>query len=167
MDWLNANEVFLILNAIHSRLHNISEYIIFNWNYNSYNRRCLRDFFIGRFNQYGCLINTNTSIYIHAIHIHIVDLWIATFKSEVHEEAPWSEYYLYQLYVVRQPGRHCLLRQGMLREPDCLAIAPHVRVTANGIPHLRKCQITHGNGAATQHLETRLAVEGDEEILAH
>lgn len=55
----------------------------------------------------------------------------------------------------------------MLREPDCLAVAPHVRVPADGIPHFREGQIPHGDGAAPQHLETRLAVERNEEILAH
>lgn len=57
--------------------------------------------------------------------------------------------------------------QGMLREADGLAVAPHVRVAADGVPHLREGEVGNGDGAAAQHLEARLAVEGHEEVLAH
>lgn len=57
--------------------------------------------------------------------------------------------------------------QGMLRETDRLTVAPHVRVAADGVPHLREGHAGHGDGAAAQHLEAGLAVEGDEEVLAH
>lgn len=55
----------------------------------------------------------------------------------------------------------------MLRETDCFAVAAHVCVTADGVPHLRERQVGHSDGAAPQHLEARLAVEGDEEVFAH
>lgn len=55
----------------------------------------------------------------------------------------------------------------MLREPDRLAVAPHVGVSADGVPHLRKGQMADGDGAAPEHLEAGLAVEGDEDLLAH
>lgn len=58
-------------------------------------------------------------------------------------------------------------RQRMLGKTDRLAVAPHVRVAADGVPHLREGQVAHGDGTATQHLEARLAVEGNEEVLAH
>lgn len=57
--------------------------------------------------------------------------------------------------------------QGMPREADRLAVAPHVRVAADRVPHLREGQVGHGDGAAAQHLEARLVVEGNEEVLAH
>lgn len=57
--------------------------------------------------------------------------------------------------------------QGMLRETDCFAVAPHVRVAADGVPHLCEGQVGHGDGTAPQHLEARLAVEGNEEVFAH
>lgn len=55
----------------------------------------------------------------------------------------------------------------MLRETDRLTVAPHVRVAADGVPHLREGHAGHGDGAAAQHLEAGLAVEGNEEVLAH
>lgn len=57
--------------------------------------------------------------------------------------------------------------QGMLGEADRLAVAPHVRVAADGVPHLREGHVGHGDGAAAQHLEARLSVEGDEEVFTH
>lgn len=40
-------------------------------------------------------------------------------------------------------------------------------MSADGVPHLREGQVGHGDGAAAQHLEARLAVEGDEDVLTH
>lgn len=55
----------------------------------------------------------------------------------------------------------------MLREADRFAVAAHVRVAADWVPHLGEGQVGHGDGASPQHLEARLAVEGDEEVFAH
>lgn len=57
--------------------------------------------------------------------------------------------------------------QEMLGEANRFAVAPHVRVAADGVPHLREGQVGHGDGAVPQHLEARLAVEGNEDVLAH
>lgn len=57
--------------------------------------------------------------------------------------------------------------QGVLGETDGLTVAPHIRVATDGIPHLREGQAAHGDGAAAQHLEARLAVEGNEEVFTH
>lgn len=57
--------------------------------------------------------------------------------------------------------------QRMLREADGLTVAAHVGVAADGVPHFGKGQVGHGDGAAAQHLEAWLAVEGDEKILTH
>lgn len=57
--------------------------------------------------------------------------------------------------------------QGMLRETNCFTVAPHVSVAADGVPHLCEGQVGHSDGTAAQHLEARLAVEGDEEVFAH
>lgn len=57
--------------------------------------------------------------------------------------------------------------QRMLREADCFAVSPHVRVAADGVPHLCEGEVGHSDGTAPQHLEAWLAVEGNEEVLAH
>lgn len=58
-------------------------------------------------------------------------------------------------------------REGMLREPDRLAVTAHVRVSADGIRHLRECEVTHGDGAAALNPEAGLAVEWNEGVFAH
>ncbi|TNN58550.1 hypothetical protein EYF80_031170 [Liparis tanakae] len=63
---------------------------------------------------------------------------------------------------VRQRQSHV-----MLREADGLAVAPHVRVAADRVAHLREGHVGHGDGAAAQHLEARLVVEGHQDVLAH
>lgn len=55
----------------------------------------------------------------------------------------------------------------MLGEPDGLAVTAHVRMAADRVPHLGEGEVGHGDGAAAQDLEARLAIEGDEEVLAH
>lgn len=40
-------------------------------------------------------------------------------------------------------------------------------MAADGVPHLREGQVGHGDGAAAQNLEARLAVEGDQEVFTH
>lgn len=55
----------------------------------------------------------------------------------------------------------------MLRETDRLAVAAHVGVAADWVPHLCEGEVGHGDGAAAQHLEAWLAVEGDEDVFAH
>lgn len=55
----------------------------------------------------------------------------------------------------------------MLGETDRLTVAPHVRMAANGVPHLCEGQVGHGDGAVAQHLEAQLAVEGNEEVFTH
>lgn len=81
-------------------------------------------------------------------------------KSDVNRVL--GQLYIHLVIVVGQRQR-----QRVLREPDGLAVAPHVGVSADGVPHLREAQVADGDGAATEHLEARLAVEGDEEVLAH
>lgn len=57
--------------------------------------------------------------------------------------------------------------QWVLWEADGLTVASHVGVATNRVPHLGEGQAAHGDGAAAQHLEARLAVEGHQEVLAH
>lgn len=57
--------------------------------------------------------------------------------------------------------------QGMLGETDRLTVAPHIRMATDGVPHLCEGQVGHGDGAVAQHLEARLAVEGNEEVFTH
>lgn len=55
----------------------------------------------------------------------------------------------------------------MLGESDRLTVAAHVGMAADGVPHLSEGEVGHGDSAAAQNLESRLAVERDEEVLAH
>lgn len=57
--------------------------------------------------------------------------------------------------------------QGILGEADRFTVAPHVGVATDGVPHLCERQVGHGDGAAAQHLEARLAVERNEEVFTH
>lgn len=41
----------------------------------------------------------------------------------------------------------------MLREADGFAVAPHVRVAADGVPHLCEGQVGHSDGAAPENLK--------------
>lgn len=62
---------------------------------------------------------------------------------------------------------HLPVVQGSVGEADGLAVAPHVGVAADRVAHLREGQGAHRDGAAAQHLEAHLAVERDQEVLAH
>ena len=52
-------------------------------------------------------------------------------------------------------------------EADRFTVAAHVRVAADRVQHLREGEVGHGDGAAAQHLEAGLPVEGNQEVLAH
>lgn len=54
-----------------------------------------------------------------------------------------------------------------LGEADGLAVAPHVGVSADRVPHLGEGEVGHGDGAAAQDPEATLTVEGHQEVLAH